>query len=182
MKRSKLVNLMSVSLLGVFLCLFTVSIVIEHSFDSSVYVFALGLLSLVYGIIRTTDGTSDEIKLVKDFYAEVLALISAATITYYLSIAIASNVIAAGAIGVISALVLGKLNKENLILPAYCGTFVGMSALGILPNGLYVLAAGLVSGIVFIFSKNSMKGVGGRLGLFAFVGVAISVFLLRAAT
>ena len=164
------------------MCVFTVSIVIERTYDSSVYVFFLGLLFLIYGIIRTSDGTSDEIKLVKDFYVEAVILISAATTTYYLSIAIANNVIAAATIGVISVLLLGKLNKENLILPAYCGTFVGMSAVGILPNGLYVLAAGLVSGIIFIFSKNSMKGVGGRLGLFAFVGVAISVFLLRAVT
>jgi len=87
------------------------------------------------------------------------------------------SVLSASIIGTVASF-LPNINKRSDYLkklPAaiYCGVFVGMSSFEIAPSGVYVIAAGIVSGAVFIMSKNLFVGFGGKLGTIAFVGVVM---------
>lgn len=87
------------------------------------------------------------------------------------------SVISAGIIGT-SASFLPSINKESYYLkqlPAaiYCGVFVGMSSVAIIPSIVLVIAAGILAGVFFMLSKNLFVGMGGKLGSIAFVGVVI---------
>lgn len=87
------------------------------------------------------------------------------------------SILSASSIGIVASF-LPNLNKRSDYLnqlPAaiYCGVFVGMSSLEIAASGVYVIAAGIVSGAVFIVSKNLFVGFGGKLGTIAFVGVVM---------
>lgn len=87
------------------------------------------------------------------------------------------SVLSAGITGTLASF-LPLINKESVYLkklpPAiYCGAFVGMSSLLIAPSISFVIAAGILAGILFIFSKNLFIGIGGKLGTIAFGGVVL---------
>ncbi|GGG45973.1 hypothetical protein [Bizionia arctica] len=91
------------------------------------------------------------------------------------------SVLAASITGVLASFI-PCLNKKSYYLkdlpPAiYCGTFIGMSSMEISSSWNFVLAAGVLSGIYYILSKNLYIGIGGKLGTIAFGGV-ISVSLI----
>ncbi|WFO16126.1 hypothetical protein M601_021115 [Cellulophaga baltica 4] len=46
-----------------------------------------------------------------------------------------------------------------------------MSSSEITPSIYFVIAAGMVAGLFYMFSKNLFLGVGGKLGTIAFAGV-----------
>jgi len=88
------------------------------------------------------------------------------------------SVLSAGIMGSMASFipVLGKKSAYLKKLPAaiYCGAFVGMSRIEIIPNISFVIAAGILAGIFLMFSKNLFLGIGGKLGTIAFVGVVIA--------
>ena len=55
----------------------------------------------------------------------------------------------------------------------YCGVFVGMSSAVIVPSVGFILAAGILAGVIYILSKNIFLGMGGKLGTMAFGGVLL---------
>ena len=101
-----------------------------------------------------------------------------AVICYFLNVlGNLGSVLSAGITGSIASLI-PLLNKKSLYLntlPAaiYCGAFVGMSSIEIIPTINFVIAAGLLAGIFLMFSKNLFLGIGGKLGTIAFGGVVI---------
>jgi hypothetical protein len=87
------------------------------------------------------------------------------------------SVLSAGIIGVLASF-LPFINKESNYLKKlpdaiYCGVFVGMSSVEIIPSIVLVIAAGVFAGIFFMLSKNIFVGIGGKLGTIAFGGVVI---------
>ncbi|MFT5253435.1 MAG: hypothetical protein ACI87N_002472 [Flavobacteriales bacterium] len=87
------------------------------------------------------------------------------------------SVISAGIIGTLASF-LPSINKDAYYLkqlPAaiYCGVFVGMSSVEIIPSIVLVIAAGTLAGLFFMLSKNLFVEMGGKLGSIAFVGVVI---------
>jgi len=94
-----------------------------------------------------------------------LFLISGALITY--SIGMETNpVFAASLVGLIFGLLFPSYSA-----PAYCGAFIGMSSVEILPSGLLVLLASLVSGFVWVHFSKQIPAFGGKAGFIAFLGV-----------
>ena len=177
MNKSKLVNYLSLTILLIFLVVFTLSIAFEKEANQSFYLFITATVVLSYGAIRASDGLQDEIILIKNFYPEILSLVISTLATYYLAFITHDAVIAASVIGILYYFIMNKLERKDLAAPGYCGTFVGMSSQIILPNIWYVLIAGLITGFIYVLSRNNLKGVGGKLGLIAFVGVSFSIFL-----
>ncbi len=94
-----------------------------------------------------------------------------------------SNVVSSALVGLGASFLPNiKSSSEYLKkLPAaiYCGTFIGMTSMAVQASILVILAAGLVSGLLYILSKNIFVGVGGKLGTIAFVGVVVLVIIDR---
>ena len=87
------------------------------------------------------------------------------------------SVLAAGIIGVLASFV-PKINSQSNYLKKlptviYCGAFVGMSSAQITPSISFVIAAGSITGLLYMLSKNLFLGIGGKLGALAFAGVII---------
>ncbi len=106
-----------------------------------------------------------------------------AIFTYYLTVEIKLDaVLAAGITGLISS-ALPYLNRRSDLLrelpvAIYCGAFAGMTAPFIAKGFPFIGAAGLISGLILIISKNTLHGFGGKLGTIAFGGVSISFLIL----
>lgn len=64
-------------------------------------------------------------------------------------------------------------NNLNLLSQAfYAGTFVGMSSVELLSKR-HTLVAGSIAGFILAFAENIFKGIGGKLGLTAFIAVLV---------
>lgn len=88
------------------------------------------------------------------------------------------SVLSAGIIGTLASFLPSINNKQSDYLrkvpdAIYCGVFVGMSSIEITPSIRLIIAAGILSGIFFILSKNLFVGIGGKLGSIAFGGVVL---------
>lgn len=111
----------------------------------------------------------------------VLIALAATALTFYLSMAHGNGpVLASGVVGLIGGLVLPVVFPQqgtNLAVVAICASFAGMSSRERLPGLWTVLAVGLITGVVFIFSTPHLGGAGGKLGTIAFGSVlAVSGF------
>ncbi|APY00317.1 hypothetical protein BWR22_08310 [Lacinutrix venerupis] len=101
-----------------------------------------------------------------------------AVLCYILNVVFAlGSVLAAGIIGVLASFAPQINNQSNYLkkLPTaiYCGAFVGMSSAQITSSIHLVIAAGTITGILYMLSKNLFLGIGGKLGALAFAGVVI---------
>ncbi|WP_299008035.1 hypothetical protein [uncultured Tenacibaculum sp.] len=116
------------------------------------------------------------------FYVMIF-VIAGALLTSYLHLFTPLNsVLAATLIGTIASF-LPNLNKKSKVLQnipnaMYCGCFVGMSQKHVAIDYSFILIAGMIAGIFYMFSKNLFHGVGGKLGTLAFGSVVISSLLL----
>ena len=113
----------------------------------------------------------------------MIFVIAGALLTSYLHLFTPLNsVLAAALIGTIASF-LPNLNKKSKVLQnipnaMYCGCFVGMSQKHVAIDYSFILIAGMIAGIFYMFSKNLFHGVGGKLGTLAFGSVVISSLLL----
>lgn len=62
----------------------------------------------------------------------------------------------------------------------YGASFIGMSSKKTLPSFVMVLSAGMIFGVIYVFNINNFTGIGGRLGLTAFLSVLITTGLFCA--
>ena len=99
----------------------------------------------------------------------------AATATYAISITLKHGpVIASSVVGLIGGLVLPALHPEmgsTAAVMVICASFAGMSSKQHFPHILQMTAAGLITGMIFIYSTPLMGGAGGKLGTIAFGSV-----------
>ncbi|MDX9864118.1 MAG: hypothetical protein RBT34_04860 [Anaerolineaceae bacterium] len=111
---------------------------------------------------------------------QIVALsVAAAVITYWLSTVLKHGpVLASSAVGVTGGLLLPAISPETgplLAVVVICASFTGMSASKRFASPLPMIAAGLLTGIVFLYSVPVFGGTGGKLGTIAF-GASLAVW------
>ncbi|WP_350343307.1 hypothetical protein PRVXT_002599 [Proteinivorax tanatarense] len=147
----------------------------NHFFTSSVLTIAI--VGIIYAmkkeislnLVSNYETTKFD---VNDFY-NFLSIVIGAVITYFLSVELQLGaVVAAGAVGVLAALVVPKLGA-----PLYTGAFVGMASEALLSSYISIIVAGAIAGIVFVISKIVFNGFGGKFGTIAFTGCIVTGLL-----
>ncbi len=81
-------------------------------------------------------------------------------------------VLASALTGLVGGIILPAVFPETGLLLAgamFCGAFVGMSSRDRLPNEGFIALAGLLAGIIFVYSSPYLGGTGGKLGTIAFI-------------
>lgn len=105
--------------------------------------------------------------------------IAAAILTYWLSTILNHGpVLASGVVGVAGGLLLPAISPETgplLAVVVICASFTGMTALKRFASPLPMIAAGLLTGMVFLYSVPVFGGTGGKLGTIAF-GASLAVW------
>jgi len=96
-----------------------------------------------------------------------LALLAGALIAHFVGLE-TNFVFSAAVVGIIFGLLLPKYS-----IPAYCGSFVGMSSLEILPSGLFLIGAAVIAALIKIFLGPKIPKVGGKAGFIAFLSILI---------
>ena len=95
-----------------------------------------------------------------------------------------SVVLAAALVGCIGALV-ERLSRgtgpwRDGAAPLYCGAFAGMTSDLVVRSPTWVLAGGALAGLLLALLSNSWRGIGGKLGSTAFMGVVLTGLLAGA--
>lgn len=103
----------------------------------------------------------------------------AAAATYWLSIRWELGPVRASAwVGLAGGLLLPRLMAHDgnlLAVVVICASFTGMSSVERLPSLWHIILAGLVTGIIFLYSMPVFGGAGGKLGTIAF-GASLAVW------
>lgn len=171
----KFANILTFSLLVFFQLWFLGAALWEKTthLPSVLFLSAVALL-VIPAYFEVFERTSHHrISIPKNWYLVVAVAVGAAT-AYILNIHVGLGpVVAAALVGL-----LGSFLPKKLPPAIYCGSFVGMSSSLVLGNIWVVGLAGLAAGILYLFAENVFKGVGGKLGTIAFVGVALTVLIL----
>ncbi|MEB3167017.1 MAG: hypothetical protein VKO65_10160 [Cyanobacteriota bacterium] len=98
--------------------------------------------------------------------------------------ATASVVLAASLVGCAGALLerrsRGQGPLRDAAAPLYCGAFAGMTSELVLHHPAWVLLAGALAGLLLALLGNSWRGIGGKLGSTAFLGVVTTCVLAGA--
>ncbi len=82
------------------------------------------------------------------------------------------SVVASALVATISAIIIPKF-----AVPLHCGSIVGMASCLLFETHTHIAVAGMIAGAVFILSKNTFNGFGGKLGASALTGcILASVF------
>ena len=103
---------------------------------------------------------------------EFLAVVIGGLLAFYLSTDLGLGaVIAASLVGIIADMIVPKYG-----VPAYCGSFVGMSSNALFFNLGEVALASAIAGIVYVLAREVYGGFGGKLGTIAFVGASTAGF------
>lgn len=71
-----------------------------------------------------------------------------------------------------------KAYFQHLPPAIYCGAFVGMSDASVATDVTFVLTAGCFTAIFLVVSKSVLKGIGGKPGTLAFLGVTLTYMLI----
>jgi hypothetical protein len=105
---------------------------------------------------------------------EFLAVVLGGIGTYYLAYFIGLGAVVASSL---IAIVADMLVPEYGV-PAYCGSFVGMSSNILFINHSEVALASAFAGLVYVLTRDIFAGFGGKLGTIAFIGASITTFSL----
>jgi len=155
----------------------------SENLESILSILILAVISLSLGFFYSRKFNSDRSRFKKLDILLILFTVIGAITTYWLNIEYnIGAVLAAGITGLFSSF-LPLLNRRSDILrelpvAVYCGTFVGMTAPFIANGYFFITMAGLFSGLLLIFSKDTLHGYGGKLGSVAFGGVALMSLIL----
>ncbi|MFB0556873.1 MAG: hypothetical protein ACETVW_03355 [Dehalococcoidia bacterium] len=105
----------------------------------------------------------------------VVYSIIAAVVTFCISIYLKRGaVMASGIVGLVGGLMLPAIHPDiggTLATMVICASFAGMSSAKRFPHIVPLAIAGLVAGLVFLYSMPLLCGAGGKLGTTAFVSV-----------
>lgn len=112
----------------------------------------------------------------------MLSAVVAAVATFWISIDLKHGpVIGSSIVGLVGGLLLPVLLPETgplLAVVVICASFTGMSSTARIPNYWWMTLAGVVTGIIFIYSLPALGGAGGKLGTIAF-GSAMVAYAAR---
>jgi len=105
----------------------------------------------------------------------ILTSVVAAVLAYYVNVRMGKGAVLGSAIvGLAGGLVLPALFPEiggSLATVCICASFAGMSSKARISNEVAMAVAGVIVGLVFMFSSPYMGGAGGKLGTTAFGSV-----------
>jgi len=105
---------------------------------------------------------------------EFLAVVVGGVITFYLSCDIGLGaVVASSLVGILAAMIVPKYGAA-----AYCGSFVGMSSSALFCQYSDVAFASAIAGLVYVITRDTFAGFGGKLGTIAFIGASSAAFML----
>lgn len=144
-------------------------------------IFALLGLPVIAGFVRHGDhGPAGEPQL----RPVLLAAIGALAVLALSRGAVLSVVLAAALVGCAGALLehlsQGRGVGRDVAAPLYCGAFAGMTSALVLHHPVWVVLAGALAGLLLALLGNSWRGIGGKLGSTAFLGVVITCALAGA--
>jgi hypothetical protein len=147
------------------------------------FLIILSVISLLLGVFYRTKYKDAKARFYRIDIILVFLTALGALITYWLNIELGIGaVLAAGITGLLSSFLPLMNRRSNLLreLPVamYCGAFAGMTAPFIAKGYVFILFAGLISGIILIATKDTLHGYGGKLGTIAFGGVSAVVLIL----
>ncbi|MBM3253325.1 MAG: hypothetical protein FJZ16_03615 [Candidatus Omnitrophica bacterium] len=100
-----------------------------------------------------------------------------AVLTYYISTRFKQEAVFSSSIVVLAAgLILNIFLRfnNNLVAAITCGSYAGMSSKEVIGNYRRMCLVGLLSGIILFLSWPLFSGIGGKLGLVAFLAVFLS--------
>lgn len=112
----------------------------------------------------------------------VFASCVAGELTYYISIRLRQSPVFSSSIVVLTAALLGNIFLKfdhKVVAAVTCGSYAGMSSKEIITNIKKMCLVGLVAGIILFLSWPLFCGVGGKLGLVAFLAVFLSKLVIR---
>lgn len=180
---TKTFRIASIAILALLQILFIGALVYDNSYNLTTIIFliifcVLGLIGILsLSGTRSNNSFSDLLLIL----FVVLGGISA----YFLNVEFNTGaVIASALVGTIGSFIplFKKIYAHQLLeeLPKaiYCGSFIGMTAPIIAQGYSFILGASILGGMLYVLSKNTFLGVGGKLGTVAFGGVVITFFIL----
>ena len=141
-------------------------------------VIVIGLLlgamtEMVFEAQRLTDVPLSEV-ICRHHGYNVLAVVGGALLTLLLSADVGLGAVTASAlVGVIAALVV-----PDYAVPAYCGSFVGMTSIQLLFSYEELAIAAVIAAIIYVLSACTFPGIGGKLGTIAFAGTMTTAWIL----
>lgn len=107
---------------------------------------------------------------------------AAAVLTYFLSVKLKHGpVIGSSVVGLAGGLLLPALEPEAgplLAVVVICGSFTGMSGVSRIPNLWWMALAGVITGLIFVYSLPVFGGAGGKLGTIA-LGASMVTWSVR---
>ncbi|MFN2261457.1 MAG: hypothetical protein ABR595_05285, partial [Psychroflexus sp.] len=161
--------------------LFLIASTLFENTDSVAVILGFALLSVFIVLAYNQHRSAEDSHLISDCQDAVYVCIGG-VFTYFINTSFdLSAVIAAGSVGTIAAFLPDIFPKSKIAkrvpTPVYCGAFVGMTAPEVASGYSFIIFASLLTGILFIASKNILQGYGGKLGTLAFGGVVISTIL-----
>ncbi len=105
----------------------------------------------------------------------IITSVVAAVLAYYVNVRMGKGAVLGSAlVGLAGGLVLPALFPEiggSLATVCIAASFAGMSSKARIPNELLMAVAGVIVGLVFMFSSPCLGGAGGKLGTTAFGSV-----------
>lgn len=184
----KLTNLFAYTLLALFLSLFLIASLLDSSLHTAPFL-GIAILFFIIGLKKEKGLVLERRWTIRKDFTVTLAALAGAVLTFILSTRID---LGAGLLGPAlaasgTALIYGFLATffpayKDSSAPFYCGTFVGMSSILVLPNIWLVAGAGTLSGIIFCLSHDVFLGTGGKLGTIAFISVVVTKLAAYAIT
>lgn len=149
----------------------------QPGFGSTAVIVAV-LAALLYGArlewaLSLTKEKTQNAKIGGNDLANFVAVVIGAIIAYFINVTLGlGGVVAVGLVGVTANLVAPKHD-----VPVYCGGIMGMASGALLPTYAYVLLAAIIAGIVFVISKFTFNGFGGKLGTTAITGCVLTALI-----
>lgn len=105
-----------------------------------------------------------------------------AVLTYYISARFKQDAVLSSSIVVLAAvLILNTLFRfdNNLVAAITCGSYAGMSSKETMGNLKIMCLVGLLSGIILFLTWPLFSGIGGKLGLVAFLAVFLNKLIWK---
>lgn len=134
--------------------------------------------SLMIGLLTNVEFSSGNIPSMELSILLIIYSGITAVLTFLLSIRYGySSVLSSSVVALLAVFLLPILHGsygEQLALMAFCATFVGMSSEEILDNEFLVMITAIFAALIFIITTPYLGGLGGKLGMTAFLSVLFS--------
>jgi hypothetical protein len=177
--KTKHINLLGSCFFIIFLALFSFAALQQNEMPNAIYYLFFLIVSLIcIASFKLYKDVTEEVHDLKNHIHIMLGVIIGGVLTFVLNVEFKLGAaMAAGLVGILGAYLpqFIRLPKaKDYAVPVYCGAFVGMSSTLVLSNIWLVLLASSLAALLFVVVKNVYLGVGGRLGVVAFMGVTLS--------